>query len=80
MAIVKVDADGWVYGKNFGNDEVGWFPTSFVLDAEVAERECLAAAERELAVAEEEEEYAYEPRFFQIKSQFLCAHSSEIHT
>lgn len=32
MAIVKDDEDGWMYGKNFTQDSIGWFPTSYVLD------------------------------------------------
>ncbi|CAD7925548.1 unnamed protein product [Amoebophrya sp. A25] len=32
VAIVKDDEDGWMYGKNFPRNTIGWFPTSYVLD------------------------------------------------
>jgi len=32
VAIVKDDEDGWMYGKNFSQETIGWFPTSYVLD------------------------------------------------
>lgn len=32
VAIVKDDEDGWMYGKNFSQDTIGWFPTSYVMD------------------------------------------------
>lgn len=30
VAVVKDDEDGWMYGKNFGSGEIGWFPASYV--------------------------------------------------